>query len=102
MENVNVIKICEKVNNSFYTEINIIKYKGRIFRTKFVNSKEMVGEFNINACLKVLTDNGWAILADRSEICPDLTIESFVKEDKLKEYAKVFLNAAIEYINILY
>ena len=102
MENIDIIKICEKVDNSRYTEINIIKYKGRVFRTKFRNFKEMVGEFNINSCVKILTDNGWVILTDRHEICPDLVIESFVTEDKLKEYANVFLNAAIEYIKMLY
>ncbi len=102
MENIDVIKICEKVDNSFYTEINIIKYKGRVFRTKYLNSKEMVGEININCCVKILTDNGWVILADRYEICPELIVRSYADEYELKENAEYFLNAAIKYIKMLY
>lgn len=103
MENVDVIKICEKVDRSFYTEINIIKYKDKVFRTKFCSSREMVGEFNINCCVKILTNNGWVILADRYEICPELIVKSYCADEyELKENAEYFLNAAIKYIKMLY
>ena len=103
MENINVVNVCQVRKKDYYHEVNIIKYKGKVFKTNFLNKNGILTGCDFYHSVYVLTDNnGWANLADRHEICPDLNISYTLMESEFKAEAKKFLTAVINYLKIIY
>lgn len=103
MKDFKVTNVCQVFKNDFYHEVNIIKYKDKTFKTNFLSKNGMLAGYDSYHSVFILNNNnGWANLADRHEICPDLNVKYTLDEMKFKAEAKKFLAASINYIKLIY
>lgn len=103
MKGFNVTNVCQEFKKEFYHEVNVIKYKGKTFKTNFLSKNgKLIGYDSYHSVYILNDNNGWANLADRHEVCPNLNVSYYLSEAEFKSEAKRFLTAAINYIKLIY
>lgn len=103
MKDFKIINVCQVFKKEYYHEVNILKYKDKTFKTDFLNKNgKLIGYDSYHSVYVLNDNNGWANLADRHEICPDLNVSYYLNKEQFKAEAKRFLTAVINYLKLIY